>query len=148
MMIHFLKRQIVQYFSSSQKLNIKNYDSFQHLIDINQDADNQSTSDEFSGGGLLSDDTSSDSSSSDSDDDRGLQLRAPKRSSQALHHRGGRGGLDSHHQSGTSKLSGHKQRLSARAMSSSSDIASSRRTRRSETPTRKHGGHTTGSGRY
>ena len=112
-----------------------------------QDVDNQSTSDEFSGGGLLSDDSSSDSSSSDSDDDRGLQLRAPKlRSGSGLHHRGARTGLDSHHQSGTSKL-GHKPRLSARAMSSSSDVSSARRSRRGEASSGKHAGNSSGSGR-
>ena len=115
-------------------------------ITFNQDVDNQSTSDEFSGGGLLSDDSSSDSSSSDSDDDRGLQLRAPKLRSSQLHHRGARREVvDSHH--GTSKLAGHKPRLTSRAMSSSSDVSAGRRPKRNETSTQKQGGHSTGGGR-
>ena len=119
------------------------------LVIFHQDVDNQSTSDEFSGGGLISDDSSSDSSSSDSDDDRGLQLRAPKlRTSQVHHRRVDRTVVDSHHQPSTSKLTGHKPRLSSRAMSSSSDISSIRRSRRNETPTRKHGGQSAASLRY
>ena len=115
-------------------------------LTFNQDVDNQSTSDEFSGGGLLSDDSSSDSSSSDSDDDRGLQLRAPKLRSSQLHHRGSRREVvDSHH--GTSKLAGHKPRLTSRAMSSSSDVSAGRRPKRNETSTQKQGGHSTGGGR-